>query len=81
MKMTRHVLIRDTFRGQYLGRQGHWTRDVTTARDFEYTLSAVAYCVREKLSSAEVVVKLPGSRDSVLPVDHTAEHPGNAGSD
>ncbi len=81
MKIARHVLIRDPFRGLFLCREGHWTCDSSVARDFEYTLSAVAFCVREKLSSAEVVVKLPGLPDAVLSVDHTAEHPGSAGSD
>ena len=81
MRMARHVLIRDTFRGLFLSREGHWTCDPSAARDFEYTISAVAFCVREKLSRAEVVVKLPGRPDAVLPVDHTAEHPGSAGSD
>jgi hypothetical protein len=51
------------------------------ARDFEYTLSAVGFCVRERLSHAEIVVQMPGGPDSVMSVDHSAEHPGSAGSD
>ena len=79
--MPRHVLIRDTLRGLSLCYHGQWTCDSSVARDFEYTLSAVGFCVRERLSHAEIVVQMPGGPDSVMSVDHSAEHPGSAGSD
>ena len=79
--MSRRVLIRDRVRNLFLSWEGQWTRDAATARDFDTTLFAVTVCMREKLTGADVVVKITGRPDVVVPVDTTAEHPGSAGTD
>jgi hypothetical protein len=77
--MARRIIIRDRSRNLFLTQDRQWSGDETAAQQFESTLFAVTICLREKISGAEVVVKISGHPDTVLPVDTGAEHPGNAG--
>ncbi len=63
------ILIQQTETGLYFQDVGAWTRNPTEAMDFLSSTSAIDFCVLNKISGVQLVLKFEEQQyDIVLPV-------------
>jgi hypothetical protein len=74
------ILIQQKETSLYFKDVGTWTRNPTEAMDFLSSTSAIEFCVTNKISSVQLVLKFEEQRyDIVLPV--LARPPARSGDD
>ncbi len=70
------ILIQQKQTGLYFKDVGAWTRDAAEAMDFLSSTSAIDFCVTNKMTGVQLVLKFEEQRyDIVLPV-LTSKTPG-----
>ncbi len=56
-KLTVKIILKDSRTGLYYGGDRHWSADVTGAMEFSSSEAAAALALKEKLETAEVVMR------------------------
>jgi len=81
--MSMRILLQQKETGFYLKDPASWTTNPQEAIDFPSSTRAIDFCVANKISGVQLVLKFDGQRyDIVLPVAvdrrHHGERPGKA---
>jgi hypothetical protein len=71
------ILLQQRETGLYFRDVGSWTRNHAEAMDFVNSTAAIEFCVLNKLSGVQLVLKFEEQQyDIVLPVAAPADQPG-----
>ena len=73
-RVTRRVFVQDRRTHAFLNGEHGWTSDAENARDFQTSLTALAYCLQNGLLDTQIVIRFPNpnTADVIVPVQSDA---------
>ncbi|HMP82474.1 MAG TPA: hypothetical protein PKA41_07165 [Verrucomicrobiota bacterium] len=70
------ILLQNKTSGEYFKDVGSWTRNASEAMDFLSSMKAIDFCVANKMSSVQIVLKFDEQHyDIVLPMKAERDGP------